>query len=71
MARLSAETKAKIREAIHHPVKWYKSEHLPDEEIRPWEYGNRIVGLTLSGLFSGFKDMIGRVYNGMGEGMVP
>jgi len=71
MAKLSAETKAKIREAIRHPVKWYKSNHLPDEEIRPWEYGNRIVGLTLSGLFSGFKDMIGRVYNGMGEGMVP
>jgi len=71
MAKMSEETKAKIREAIRHPVKWLKSDHLPEEEIRPWEYGNRIIAPTLSGLFSGFTGMIGRVYNGMGEGMVP
>jgi len=71
MAKMSEETKAKVREAIRHPVKWYKSEHLPEEEIRPWEYGNRIIGPMLGGLFNGFRDMIGRVYNGMGEGMVP
>jgi len=40
MAKMTEETKVKVREAMRHPVKWLKSDHLPEEEIRPWEYGN-------------------------------
>ena len=71
MAKMSAEAKAQIKEAIHHPVKWWRSADLPDEKIRPWEGGIQFLAESLKGFMTGFTDLRHRLYLGMGEGKIP
>ena len=71
MAKLSAETKALVKQAIRHPLKWWKSEDLPEENIRPWEGGIQFLGESLKGFMLGFADLRYRLYLGKGEGKIP
>jgi len=71
MAKMSAETKTQVKQAVRHPVKWWKSEGLPEESIRPWEGGIQFLGEALKGFMTGFTDLRHRLYLGMGEGKIP
>ena len=71
MPRLSAETKAKIKEAAHHPIVWWRGADLPEEKIRPWEGGIQFFAESLKGFMSGYTGMRERIFLGMGEGKIP
>jgi len=71
MAILSAGIKAQIRQAIHHPVVWWKGEGLPEENIRPWEGGIQFLAESLKGFMGGYTGIKDRLYLGMGEGKIP
>jgi len=77
MAKLSEETKAQIKEAIRHPVVWWKGVDLPEEKIRPWEGGIQMLAEGLKGFMSGFTGLKDKIYYGMGKdddirrGMIP
>jgi len=68
---MSVETKAQIKEAIRHPVVWWRGADLPEEKIRPWESGIQFFAETLKGFMSGFESMRERLFVGMGEGKMP
>ena len=71
MKKMTDETRAKVREAIRHPVTWAKGAGLPEERIRPWEHIIQFVGPTLSSFAGGFSGKRGLLYEGMGEGKIP
>jgi len=71
MAKMSAEAKAQIRQAVRHPVTWWKGADLPEEAIRPWEGGIQFLGESLKGFMTGFTDLRHRLYLGMGQGKIP
>ena len=71
MAKMNAETKAQVKQALHHPNKWWRGENLPEESIRPWESGIQFLGESLKGFMTGFTDLRHRLYLGMGEGKIP
>jgi len=71
MPKMSPETKAQIKEAIRHPVVWWKSADLPEEKIRPWEGGIQLIAEALKGFMGGFTGIKDRLYLGMGEGKIP
>ena len=71
MAKMSAETKARIREAVRHPAAWWRGGGLPEENIRPWEGGIQLFAEGLKGFMSGFTGMKDRLYLGLGEGKIP
>lgn len=52
MPKISEETREQVQEAVRHPVSWWKGAGLPEEKIRPWEYGIQF----LSSLFPKFMD---------------
>ena len=61
MAKLSAETKVQIKEALRHPVAWWKGADLPEEHIHPWENGIQFLAEALKGFMNGFTDIRGRL----------
>ena len=71
MKKISEETRAKVREAIRHPITWAKGEDLPEERIRPWEYLFQFTALTLNRFAEGFANKRGLLYEGMGKGKIP
>jgi len=71
MAELRAKTKARIKQAIRHPVVWWRGADLPEEKIRPWEGGIQLFAEGLKGFMSGFTGMKDRLYYGKGEGKIP
>jgi len=71
MAKMKPETKAQIRQALRHPVVWWKGKGLPEEKIRPWEGGIQFFAEALKGFMGGFTEIRGRLYYGMGEGKIP
>ena len=52
MAKLTPELKAQIKEAIRHPIVWWKGADLPEEKIHPWEGGIQFLA-------EGFKELMG------------
>jgi len=70
MAELRAETKAQIKEAIRHPIVWWKGTGLPEENIRPWEGGIQLLAEALKGFMKGYTDMKDRLYIGKAEGKI-
>jgi len=71
MAKLSAETKTQLKQALRHPVVWWKGASLPEEKIHPWEGGIQFLAegfKELMGSFTWIKDLL---YLGMGEGKIP
>jgi len=68
---MSAETKAKIKQAARHPVVWWRGAGLPEETIHPWEGGIQFFAELLKGFMSGFTSMKDRLFVGMGEGKIP
>jgi len=71
MAKMSSETKAQIKQAVRHPVVWWKGADLPEESIHPWENGIQFLAESLKGFMNGFTDIRSRLYLGMGEGKIP
>jgi len=71
MARMSAEAKARIGQAIRHPAAWWRGEGLPEEQIRPWEGGIQLLAEGLKGFMGGFTGLKDKLYLGMGEGKIP
>jgi len=71
MAKMSSEAKANFKQAVCHPVAWWKGTDLPEETIHPWENGIQFLAEALKGFMNGFTDMRGRLYLGMGEGKIP
>jgi len=71
MAKLSEETKARIGQAVRHPVAWWKGTDLPEEKIRPWEGGIQLLAEALKGFMFGFTGLTGKLYEGKGEGKIP
>ena len=71
MAKFSPETKAKIKDALRNPIKWWRGAHLPEEELRPWEKGIFFLSEVLRRFMQGFINMRDRLYLGMGEGKIP
>jgi len=71
MAKMSEATKAQIRQAVRHPVTWWKSEDLPEEAIHPWEGGIQLLAEALKGFMGGFTGIKDNLYLGMGEGKIP
>jgi len=71
MAKMTAETKAQVRQAIRHPAAWWKGADLPEENIRPWEGGIQFLAEMLKGFMGGFTNMRDRLFVGMGEGKIP
>jgi len=71
MANMSAETKTRAREAIRHPIVWWRGEGLPEEDIRPWEGGIQFLAESLKGFMNGYTGIRERLYLGMGEGKIP
>ena len=71
MAKLSAETKAKIKAAARHPVVWWRGAGLPEEKIRPWEGGIQFLAEALKGFMVGYTNIKDKLYLGMGEGKIP
>jgi len=71
MAKLSAETRAQIKQAVRHPAVWWKGADLPEEQIRPWEGGIQFIAEMLKGFMNGFTGIKDRLFIGMGEGKVP
>jgi len=71
MAKMSAETKAKVKEAARRPVVWWRGAGLPEEKIRPWEGGIQFLKEALKGFMGGFTGIKDRLYLGMGEGKIP
>ena len=49
MAKMSDESKAKVKQAARHPVTWWKGAELPEESIRPWENGIQFLAEALKG----------------------
>lgn len=71
MPIINAGTKSQLREAVRHPVSWWKGSEIPPEDLQPWESGIQFLGESLKGFMRGFEDMRGRLYLGLGEGKVP
>ena len=67
---MKESTKQQIREAIRHPVIWWRGGGLPEENIRPWEGGIQFFAEALKGFMGGFSGMRGRLYEGKGEGKI-
>jgi len=70
MAKMKPETKAQIKEALRHPIVWWRGDGLPEENIRPWEGGIQFFAEALKGFMHGFSGMRGRLYEGKGEGKI-
>jgi len=70
MAKMSAETKAQVKQAVRHPVVWWRGAGLPEEKIQPWEGGIQFFAEALKGFMNGFTDIRGRLYIGMGKGKI-
>jgi len=70
MAKMSAEARAQVQQAVRHPVTWWKGAQLPEEEIHPWEGGIQFFAEALKGFMNGFTDIRGRLYIGMGQGKI-
>jgi len=62
---------ALIKDAVRHPVVWWRGDGLPEENIRPWEGGIQFLAELLKGFMDGFKSMKDRLFVGMGEGKIP
>ncbi|MCL2299509.1 MAG: MFS transporter [Firmicutes bacterium] len=71
MANLSEETREQIRQAVRHPVVWWRGAELPEEKIRPWEGGIQLLAEGLKGFMSGFTGLKDKLFIGMGKGMIP
>ena len=71
MARMRAETRARIGEALRHPMAWWRGADLPEEKIRPWEGGIQLLAEALKGFMSGYTDIRSRLYLGLGKGKIP
>ena len=70
MVKMSMETKTQIREAVRHPVVWWKGADLPEEKIRPWEGGIQFFAEALKGFMKGYVNSRNLIYIGMGEGKI-
>jgi len=68
MAQLSTEAKAQIKEAIRHPVIWWRGAGLPEEKIRPWEGGIQLFAEGLKGFMGGFTGLKDKLFIGMAKG---
>jgi len=71
MIKIGEETKSQIRQALRHPVVWWRGADLPEEKIRPWEGGIQFLAEALKGVMAGFVGYRERLYVGMAEGKVP
>jgi len=70
MAKMSAETKARFKQAVRHPGAWWRGANLPEEKIRPWEGGIQFFAEALKGFMKGYVGMKNHYYIGMGEGKI-
>ena len=61
----------KTKQALLHPLAWWKGNDLPEEKIRPWEGGIQLFAEGLKGFMKGYTDMKDLLYLGMGEGKIP
>ena len=68
---MNPETKTRVKEAIRHPVTWWKGADLPEEKIRPWESGIQFFAEALKGFMKGYVSIRNHLYIGMGEGKIP
>ena len=71
MAKMSEATRAQIRQAVRHPVTWWKGADLPEEKLRPWEGGIQLLAELLKGFMGGFTGIKDRLYLGMGARKIP
>ena len=71
MAKMSEAAKAQIKQAVRHPVTWWKGADLPEEKIHPWEGGIQLFAQALKGFMEGFTGLKDKLYLGMGEGKIP
>ena len=71
MPKISAEIKEQAKAALRHPVAWWKGAGLPEETVRPWEYGIQFGSEMLNKFIVGFTRMRDRLYLGLGEGKIP
>jgi len=71
MPNISPEAKAQVKEAVRHPIVWWRGAGLPDEKLRPWEGGIQMAAEGLKGFMDGFTGMRHLLYLGMGEGRIP
>jgi len=67
MAKMSEETRAQIRQALRHPVVWWKGADVPEENFRPWESGIQFLAEGLKGFMSGYTDIKDLYYIGTGD----
>jgi len=70
MPKMPAEFKAQAKFAIRHPVVWWKSADLPEEQLRPWEGGIHFAQAVFNGFQRGFTDMRGRIFVGTAPGLI-
>lgn len=68
---MSEAARARLKQAVRHPVTWVKGADLPEEQIRPWEGVIQFFGEALKGFMDGFREMKDRLYLGLGEGKIP
>ena len=65
-----ADMNDKTRQALRHPLAWWKGADLPAEKIRPWEGGIQLFAEGLKGFMKGFTDMRDMYYIGKSEGKI-
>ncbi|MCL2106645.1 MAG: MFS transporter [Oscillospiraceae bacterium] len=70
MAKISAEIKDQVKQAVSHPVDWWKGAGLPEEKLRPWENGIQFFSELLRDPMNGFQSMQGRLFTGVGGSKV-
>ncbi len=67
---MSETTRAQIRQAVHHPVTWWRGDALLDEQLHPWEGGIQFFAEGLKGFMNGYTGIKDRLYIGMGKGKI-
>jgi len=58
------------KQALRHPIAWWKGADLPEEKIRPWEGGIQLFAEGLKGFMKGFTDLKDMFYIGDYEGKI-
>jgi len=71
LPKLSPENKEQIKQAVRHPIVWWKSADMPEEKIHPWEAGIQFLAEGFKDLMGSFTWIRGLLYLGMGEGKIP
>ncbi|MCL2299482.1 MAG: MFS transporter [Firmicutes bacterium] len=64
------DANSKTKQALRHPLAWWRGADLPEEKIRPWEGGIQLFAEGLKGFMKGFTDMRDMYYIGDYEGKI-